>query len=116
MVNESFGEPPASLRLHGKRVPALTVMEELKERLPGAHQEVHRRRNHIPLLLHLARGQTGREEQLSQVAVGKSTTQPSEWEYKVHLIPSQLVVLFCVLTSKTRRKLGTVLYACNPSI
>lgn len=86
MVDESFGEPPASLRLHGKRVPTLTGMEELKEMLPGAHQEAHRRRKHIPLLLHLARGQAGRE-QLSQAAAGKSTTQPSEWEYKVHLIP-----------------------------
>lgn len=66
------GELPDSLRLHGKRVPAFTGMEELKERLPGAHQEVHRRRKHIPLLFHLARGQAGRG-QLSQVAAG---TQP----------------------------------------
>lgn len=68
LVNESSGDLPASLRLHGKRVPAFTGMEEMKERLPGAHQEVHKRRKHIPLLLHLAKDQAGRGR-LSQVAL-----------------------------------------------
>lgn len=84
-VNESFGELPASSRLHTKRVPALTGIEELKEGLPGAHQEAHRRGKHIPLLLRLARGQADRR-QLSG-SHGRSTTQPSQWEYEVHLIP-----------------------------